>query len=335
MNGHNTGTHDSVVVAVEFKNKITSISSIPEIEIAGYFAHLNVSSSKIPDLMPRWRLPCLGITVIGHLVTFYAVISLGHRYRLVTLTPTLSCIPSASSTTDRTNLYRAFAAASVLEMHICADIQRVQSSQSPPIPSMNWRLPAVAQLLKYPPHDVESRYFQFEIIVDRRSDPTRLLFLARTPEGKTIVIKFTRQYCAKLHALCADLGYAPQLHAFERLPGGRYGIAMEYISDATPLYNLSRAHPEREHWYKEIRRVMTAFHAEGLVHGDLRDVNILVYGKSRVLLVDFDWGGQDGVAVYPRWKLHPDLRNGRQHRDLKIRKEDDERILESALSITS
>jgi len=33
---------------------------------------------------------------------------------------------------------------------------------------------------------------------------------------------------------------------------------------------------------------------ENLVHGDLRDTNIIVKKDERVLLVDFDWGGKDG-----------------------------------------
>jgi hypothetical protein len=55
-------------------------------------------------------------------VTFYAIILLGHQYRLVSLTPTLSCLRSASNSTDRSSLYRAFAAASVLDMLIFADV---------------------------------------------------------------------------------------------------------------------------------------------------------------------------------------------------------------------
>ncbi|EDR05855.1 uncharacterized protein LACBIDRAFT_329299 [Laccaria bicolor S238N-H82] len=102
-------------------NKITEITSIPHIEATAYFAQLNIASAHGPQFIGRWRVPCLGITVIGDQVTFYAIILLGHQYRLISLTPTLSCLRSASDLTDRTSLYRAFAAASVLDMRIFED----------------------------------------------------------------------------------------------------------------------------------------------------------------------------------------------------------------------
>jgi hypothetical protein len=44
--------------------------------------------------------------------------SLGTQFRLVSLTPALSCIRSASEGGDRNALYRAFTAASVLQARI-------------------------------------------------------------------------------------------------------------------------------------------------------------------------------------------------------------------------
>ena len=38
---------------------------------------------------------------------------------------------------------------------------------------------------------------------------------------------------------------------------------------------------------------MENFHLEGLVHGDLRDANILCK-EEYVMLLDFDCGGKDG-----------------------------------------
>ena len=266
-------------------------------------------------------------------MTFYAIILLGHQYRLVSLTPTLSCLHSASNLTDRTNLYRAFAAASVLDMHIFADVGLALMNPPPQIPSMCSQLPAVSRLRKYSTletmdtDDPEHCYLHFQIHDDPNADPSRLLFIASTTSDTQVVIKFTHRYCAELHALCAKLDRAPQLLAFERLPGGWFGVAIEYILTAIPLRKIPKDHVKRPRWQKELQAVVTLFHGENLVHGDLRDTNIIVEGDDRVLLVDFDWGGRDGEAVYPRWDLNSELKDGRTHNDLKIRKEDDDRIL--------
>ncbi|KAF8656280.1 hypothetical protein AX16_002716 [Volvariella volvacea WC 439] len=53
-------------------------------------------SSRLEGGLDRWRMPGLGITVIGSDVKFYVVLSLDTQIRLVSLTPALSCIHSAS-----------------------------------------------------------------------------------------------------------------------------------------------------------------------------------------------------------------------------------------------
>ena len=42
-------------------------------------------------------------------------------------------------------------------------------------------------------------------------------------------------------------------------------------------------------------------HRQGYVHGDLREPNILVSGKSEIKLkiVDFNWAGKAGEVKYP------------------------------------
>lgn len=40
-------------------------------------------------------------------------------------------------------------------------------------------------------------------------------------------------------------------------------------------------------------------HGQGLVHGDLRFMNILCDVKGNVMIVDFDWAGREGEVKYP------------------------------------
>ena len=76
---------------------------------------------------------------------------------------------------------------------------------------------------------------------------------------------------------------------------------------------------------------MTNFHAKNLVHGDLRDENLICKGDS-VMLIDFDWGGEVGEASYPPLDLSPELLEDRASDDLRITKDDDVRILGKTLN---
>ena len=98
---------------------------------------------------------------LGCDITFYAVIAIDHRFRIVSLTPTFSCIQSASDGRDRTFLYSAFTAASVLQAHIIQDTTRFQNNPPAVIPTPAHHFPAVSALRKYPASS--DGYFNFEI----------------------------------------------------------------------------------------------------------------------------------------------------------------------------
>ena len=61
--GHMVGPHGSTVCITEFKNKIHSISSVPYIEATAYAAQTH--TAVIPALFRGWRVPCLGLTIVG------------------------------------------------------------------------------------------------------------------------------------------------------------------------------------------------------------------------------------------------------------------------------
>jgi len=231
--GHNVAVHGSATMGVEFKNLIAGISSLPTVELTGYVARL--ASGMDRQIYEGWRVPCLGLTVVGKLdisafhlyfdflgcdITFYAIIAIDHRFRIIALTPTFSCIASASDGRDRTHLYSAFVASSVLQACIIQDAAIHLSNPTPIIPTPARRFPAVTRLCSYPP---SNRYFSFEIqsFFPERL-PNRLLYIAETPgpDKQRVVVKFARKYSIELHDLCARLGHAPFIYAFERLPGG-------------------------------------------------------------------------------------------------------------------
>ncbi|KAH9064590.1 hypothetical protein EDB87DRAFT_1672957 [Lactarius vividus] len=160
----------------------------------------------------QWRVPCLGLTIVGELlfddhicldcdITFYAVLTVDHQIRLVSLTPTLSCIRSASDGRDRKSLYLAFVAASVLQAQILEDAQKLNDNRKhledpTAVDIPDRRYPAISQLSvsKYATSCGLDDYLAFEIcglLDDCVHD--RLLYKAKRPGAdELILIKFVR-----------------------------------------------------------------------------------------------------------------------------------------------
>jgi hypothetical protein len=346
--GHYNGPHDAVSCIVGFKNELVDISSMPLVELIGYVAHSHAQSmARHEELYKGWRVPCLGMTIVGKLhfsgvsdgydimymlpgpyVTFYAVIFL-RKLRVVSLTPALSCVASAGEGDDRKALYAAFSGALDLLRRIDEDAKNFLS-KPPKIQHLDYSFPYISALPKF---DGSSEKVHFQIL---RHHPDvqsyRLLYIAETSDKKQILVKFTPRYSIALHAFCADRGHAPVIHGFQTLPGGWFVVAMDYISPISPAH-LSRS-PDLtrllDKWTADLQKLMQSFHDEGLVHGDLREPNILCDGE-KVMLIDFDWGGEVGKACYPRARLCHDLMEGRDNTSPEITKGDDRRVLQNTL----
>jgi hypothetical protein len=269
---------------------------------------------------------------LGCDITFYALITVNTQIRLVNLTPTYSCIRSACEGRDRRSLYRAFTAASVLQAHILDDAEKLLADPAAPIiPADARRFPAISKLSAYRSSSNPDLTFEIFDVFDDRA--YRLLFLAKTWRSgveEIIVIKFTQRYAIELHDLCATEGHAPSILGYERLPGGWFAVAMEYVTGSIPITHPDLPTYHRDRWTEELLRLVRTFHAENFVHGNLRDANILCKDAT-VMLVDFDWGGKVGEATYPTLDLIPELLDGRTSNGLKITKEDDVRVLRKTL----
>ncbi|KAG1843680.1 hypothetical protein F4604DRAFT_1823435 [Suillus subluteus] len=124
-------------------------------------------------------------------------------------------------------------------------------------------------------------------------DNTKLIFTAQRTNKKMICIKFVRRYSMDVHKLCASEDFAPVLYGLDYLPGGWYMVVMELIeNDYICLRECSAPHSHQD----EIAQKLERLHQNGLVHGDIRDMNIMVKkdGSSGIKLVDFDWSGKIG-----------------------------------------
>ncbi|KAF8227067.1 hypothetical protein L208DRAFT_1405999 [Tricholoma matsutake] len=327
--GHNHATHSAGMMVVEFKNRITGISAIPQVELACYVARLNAMMNLTEahrQLYLGWRVPCVGLTIVGYELAFYAIVAIDHRFKLVTLTPTFSCLQTACDGRDRRSLYSAFTAASVLQAHILQDVENLLHNLPPgPIPDHACHFPAVSRLRKYPPSSDDYLNFEIQCFFPNRQN-NHLLYVAEMPDKQLVLIKFVQQYLIELHDFCAKSGHAPWILAFERLPGGWYAVTMEYIESGIPITHSTLLLAHRDHWTEELQCLMDCFHVEGLVHGDLRAANILCKEDS-MRLIAFDWGGKDGEVFYPTANLNEELWEGRVFNDLRIRQEDDRHVL--------
>lgn len=131
--------------------------------------------------------------------------------------------------------------------------------------------------------------------------PDRLVFYGWT-EDQAVAVKFVRSYSKDLHKHCADLSLAPLLLGFEKLPGNWLMVVMEYMKDYKPFSIFDDPASISTQLRQIVKELVASFHAQKLVHGDIRDTNLLVRvedGTLKTKLIDFDWGGREGEARYP------------------------------------
>ena len=146
--------------------------------------------------------------------------------------------------------------------------------------------------------------------------PSRFVYVAGVvnADSKPILVKFSKKYSKELHEFCSMRHFAPQLLAFEEFPGGWLGIAMEYFPTAVRVDESPSLIKHGETWLKQIDEIVSTLHEHGYVHGDLRAPNFIA-DEERLLLIDFDWGGKEGLATFPDTELIPMLR---AHRGVKL-----------------
>src|SRR5712672_1487110 len=218
--GHYDRPPEALSCIVVFKNELCDITSMPMVELMGYVARLHSDAMRCnQSIFQGSRVPYIGLTVVGKLninisdprsslawmytisgpyVTFYAIIFLG-RWRVVSLTPTLSCIESARDGGDRRAIYAAFSAALVLLDRIDEAVKRIISAPSTN-KSLDYKFPYISALSRRGPRSDEEIRFQILTLHPDRHD-YRLLFIAETLDSdkKQILVKFARRYALELH----------------------------------------------------------------------------------------------------------------------------------------
>ena len=143
-------------------------------------------------------------------------------------------------------------------------------------------------------------HFQLTSEVDKANKT--LMYHAKQEDGKEITMKYVWKYSVKLHQFCTSKGHAPTLLGYDELPGNWWLVVMKRMTDHI---DYSKVLPCDRHLYvpgliPRLKKLVESFHRVGLVHGDIRDTNLLVnVDKVGFMLIDFDWGGEVGTVRYP------------------------------------
>ena len=132
----------------------------------------------------------------------------------------------------------------------------------------------------------------------------RLLFCAKRLDTEVeVIIKFCYRYSQDVHRFCYSMGFAPALISFQPL-GIYFVVVMEKLS----LRELSRSDIKDAKIRKQINIIVQKLKEKCYVHGDIRGSNVMFdTERNRVVLLDFDWAGREGIDVYPPF-MNPEIK---------------------------
>ena len=130
-----------------------------------------------------------------------------------------------------------------------------------------------------------------------------LVFRTSNTDGFHKFLRSQAPYGLDAHSSCALAGDAPTFTIVQVCRGWR---RIDMLNPTGYEWSSARSiqnQAEKDQCLSLVRQIVTRMHANGFVHGDLRAANAL-YGKAhnngtKVILIDFDSSGVEGVARYP------------------------------------
>lgn len=161
----------------------------------------------------------------------------------------------------------------------------------------------------------------------------RLIFFGTLNDGDAevpICIKFVQGYSADAHIHCAQAGISPRLRGFEQLPGGWYMAVMDRLVAYDVLAEVPMGELIPRSVFDSIGEHLRTLHDRKLVHGDIRDTNILLKREDRTkfMIIDFDWAGVEDIVRYPAYVNYRDIERPHDARDgLPIKAAHDDAML--------
>ncbi len=170
---------------------------------------------------------------------------------------------------------------------------------------------------EYDPHIQKARGFPFltsyndngqetSFTYDEQLDEHKMIFSATVdqPGSGECIVKFTRQYSEAAHNYLASRGLAPRIWKCIRISADWTAVVMDK-SKYHVLYDFWLCEAYQDKVKHKVMSIAQTLHEGGFVHGDIRDVNLLIDLASlasddvTVHLIDFDWAGCVGETKYP------------------------------------
>jgi RIO-like serine/threonine protein kinase len=88
-------------------------------------------------------------------------------------------------------------------------------------------------------------------------------------------------------------------------------VAYDILADLPNGVRIPRA------VFDTIEMQLRTLHAHQLVHGDIRDTNIMIKmdDRTKCMIIDFDWAGVENVVRYPPFVNYRDIQRPDDARD--------------------
>ncbi|KAG2072092.1 hypothetical protein BDR04DRAFT_1052092 [Suillus decipiens] len=291
------GTTYSHVIA-QVTNEIGSTEAEPHIQALSTYIR---ATNPFAKDNPAFRFPCIVIALFGPHIDFSAAVW-STRPNMQVISTALPFFYHHTDTKMCAMVARHIGALrkalrSLSECYQSMSSNTTSSSPDPQLKFLDSEFPDPRFPYPYSYTCIETSSTCHFTYCDQM-DTTKYLFSAKTADDKVLCVKFARHYSKEVHQRCASGGFAPALYGFEHLPGGWFMIVMEMITeDYCCLANLSARYPHGD----AIAKALRSLHEEGYVHGDIRNINIMVKRDCSpgFKLMDFDWSGIIGEVRYP------------------------------------
>ncbi|KAG6887588.1 hypothetical protein C0992_011645 [Termitomyces sp. T32_za158] len=249
--------------------------------------------------------PCILMVDMGTQIWFYGSIWDGQRVRVEPLTRGLDLTINYREKRERDEMAAALDALVETTAYIREHYKVIRATDS-----WNDRRRGFPFLSSY--IDIENGK-TVDLTYSRRLQEDKLIFCAigsgpDSGASSECIVKFTSQcYSYAAHEYLAKLKLAPRVRACVSISSDWTAIVMDKI-DYPSFFHLKQegmSDEKREKIRNKVQCIVRKLHEGGFVHGDVRDINVLVDPASLncedvvVFLIDFDWAGEIGKARYP------------------------------------
>nr|GAT42506.1 crinkler family protein [Mycena chlorophos] len=160
---------------------------------------------------------------------------------------------------------------------------------------------------------------------------------------QTVVCKIlTSKYGVYAHKALWSVDLAPRLFVYRQAFGTKncehpieLGYHLAVMDRVEEVIN-----PDPRACVEELLRLKAVLDSNELVHGDLRDANLIFYtdvvGQTKLHVVDFDWAGREGEVFYPHnMKIVPHARHIEAQPGTVIKREHDTYMLDKLIDMYS